>query len=226
MSQETGQYPITIGFTTKDMRKTVAYWRDTLGFKMAESWPDAENPKWVNFMLDRQSVMFGALLSPEESAKMCAGDAEREAIHKTLHEEFQRGQPGIGTILCLQVPDVDGYHATISKRGAKPTTKPKTQFYGLREFMIQDPNGYRVSFHTPVKVESCGSCGMPLKDAKPGQMYCGYCADDAGKLKPYEVVLEGTIQGFFMDMKKMPRPQAEKAAREHLAKMPAWAARK
>jgi hypothetical protein len=63
---------------------------------------------------------------------------------------------------------------------------------------------------------------MPLKDAAPGVMYCGYCTDSSGKLKPYDQVLEGTTQGYFMAMQKMPRPQAEKAAKDHLAKMPAW----
>jgi hypothetical protein len=57
-------------------------------------------------------------------------------------------------------------------------------------------------------------------------MYCQYCTDEKGALKPYEAVFEGTTQGYFMAMQKMPRPQAEKAAREHLAKMPAWKSRK
>jgi hypothetical protein len=35
-------------------------------------------------------------------------------------------------------------------------------------------------------------------------------------------VLEGTITGYFMGMQKMERSEAEKAAREHLATMPAW----
>ena len=46
---------------------------------------------------------------------------------------------------------------------------------------------------------------------------------DAGKLKPYTAVLEGTIQGDFMGMQTMERAAAEVAANEHLAKMPAWA---
>jgi hypothetical protein len=41
-------------------------------------------------------------------------------------------------------------------------------------------------------------------------------------LRPYEQVFEGTVTGFFMGMQKMERPAAEAAAKEHLAKMPAW----
>jgi hypothetical protein len=54
-------------------------------------------------------------------------------------------------------------------------------------------------------------------------MYCEHCTTDAGKLKPFVEVLEGTIQGYFMGMQNMERAEAEVAAKEHLAKMPAWA---
>jgi hypothetical protein len=57
-------------------------------------------------------------------------------------------------------------------------------------------------------------------------MYCQYCSDEKGKLRPYEQVFEGTVTGYFMGMQKMPGPAAEKAAKEHLAKMPAWQGRK
>ena len=61
------------------------------------------------------------------------------------------------------------------------------------------------------------------RDAKPGAMYCDYCTDDGGQLRPFEDILEGTITGYFMGMQKMERGPAEAAAKEHLAKMPAWA---
>jgi hypothetical protein len=53
-------------------------------------------------------------------------------------------------------------------------------------------------------------------------MYCDYCTDEEGKLRSFEDVLEGTIQGYFMGMQKMERGEAEVAAKEMLAKMPAW----
>ena len=104
-------------------------------------------------------------------------------------------------------------------------TSPKDQFYGQREFSVRDPGGYRLCFYAPITMESCQSCGMPMADAEPAQMYCGYCTDEKGKLRPYEQVLEGTVTGYFMGMQKLPRADAEKAAKAHLAKLPAWAGR-
>ena len=38
-------------------------------------------------------------------------------------------------------------------------------------------------------------------------------------------VFEGTVAGYFMAMQKLERAEAEVAAKEHLAKMPAWVGR-
>jgi hypothetical protein len=91
---------------------------------------------------------------------------------------------------------------------------------------VQDPDGYRFTFYSPVTMQTCQSCGCRSPPRSPARCNCQYCVDANGKLKPYETVFEGTTTGFFMAMKKMPRKDAEKAAREHLAKMPAWAAHK
>ncbi len=219
------QYPIAVSLTTKDIKKSLAFYRDTLGFELKESWPDPQNPLWASLLLDRQSVMIGALMPPDQVDKMCGGDPEAGQFMKTLAERLKSNRPGVGIYTYIQVPDIDAYHKKITAKGLKAPA-PKTQFYGIREVCLEDPDGYGYIFYTTVKLESCSSCGMPLADSKPGQMYCGYCADDAGKLKPYEVVLEGTVKGYFMGMKNLARPEAEKAAREHLSRMPAWAGRK
>lgn len=126
-------------------------------------------------------------------------------------------------MVYIRVDDVDAYYAEVIEKGGKAGCEPKNEFYGLRNFLIQDLDGYRLAFYAPVQMASCQSCGMPLTDAVEGQMYCGHCANEEGELHPFEAILEGTITGFFMGMQKMERGPAEVAAREHLAKMPAWA---
>jgi len=135
-----------------------------------------------------------------------------------------RDAPGGGVITYVQVHDVDGYHARCVELGADVAAEPRNEFYGLRNFPARDLDGYRLYFFSPVTMETCQSCGMPLTDAHPGQMYCHHCADADGKLKPYEEVFEGTVQGYFMGMQGMEREAAEAAAKEHLATMPAWGA--
>jgi len=216
---------MAVGLTCKDMKKSVAFYRDLLGFEMKESWPDEETPMWCNLVLGGQSVMLGASMDPAKAGEMCSGDPAEAELHTRLAEAFRQHPAGVGVSFYLHVDDIDAYDARIRAKGVEPLRAPKTQFYGIRETVVDDPDGYRLVFYTPVAMESCQSCGMPLADAQPGQMYCGYCTDEKGTLRPYQQVFEGTVTGYFMGMQKMERVQAERAAKEHLARMPAWAGR-
>lgn len=216
------QSPNSIMLTASDMKAAIDFYVNILGFVLSESWPNDDNPMWANLDLNGQSVMMGCPMEPDQVAGMCAGNAKELAWFQPVAEEWKSNKPGVGTMFYLQVEDVDGFHAEVQKRGGSPATDPKTQFYGLRDFGIIDPTGYRLIFYSPVIMDNCQSCGMPLADAKPGDMYCDYCTTESGKLKPFEEVLEGTIQGYFMGMQKMERAAAEVAAKEMLSKMPAW----
>ena len=216
---------MAVGLTCKDMQQSIAFYRDKLGFEMKESWPDEQAPMWCNMVLGGQSVMLGAAIDPAKAGEMCGDDPAELEIFTKLAQDFRAHPAGIGVSFYLQVPDVDAYDKEIRTKGVEPLREPKTQFYGIREVHVNDPDDYRLVFFHPVVLENCQSCEMPLADAEPGQMYCGYCTDDAGKLRPYEQVFEGTVTGFFMEMQKMERAEAEKAAAEHLKKMPAWAGR-
>ncbi len=223
MSSE-DRFGMCVMLTCRDVKASAAFYAK-LGFEMKESWPTPEDPMWANLVLAGQSVMIGAAMDPAEVGNMCEGDAATEKYWKASSEAFRDHPSGVGIQVYLQVDDVDAYHVEVKKNGIAPETEPKTQFYGIRDFAVNDLDGYRLVFHTPVAMESCQSCGMPIADGAPGQMYCQYCTNEKGELKPYEAVFEGTVQGYFMGMQKMERPAAEEAAKEHLSKMPAWIAR-
>ncbi|HGY90937.1 MAG TPA: hypothetical protein ENK43_07180 [Planctomycetes bacterium] len=225
MGQHLDRYPNSPMLTSRDVRKSLDFYTKILGFSLDECWPDEAHPMWASLSKDRQCLMVGC--PPQE--EMCAAKElaeDRRAWWSDLKKAFESHPAGVGVALYFTVPDVDALHASIIEKGGSPATTPENQFYGLREFGVVDPDGYHLVFYTPIAMSTCQSCGMPLTDAKPGQMYCSYCTDDNGNLKPYEEILEGTIQGYFMGMQNMERPQAEVAAKEHLSKMPAWSARK
>jgi GNAT superfamily N-acetyltransferase/catechol 2,3-dioxygenase-like lactoylglutathione lyase family enzyme len=54
------------------------------------------------------------------------------------------GQPG--TWLCLWVDDVDTYYDTIKAKGAKILSPPETMEWGMREMIVEDPDGHRIRF--------------------------------------------------------------------------------
>ena len=207
---------MSIMLTAKDVSASVSHYVDKLGFTLDESWPSAEAPMWASLSLHGQTVMVGG-----EPTKAGCGEGPEADFFMASGAAFKKAAGG-GMMIYLQVPDVDAYHADITKRGAKPAAAPRNEFYGMRDFPIQDLDGYRLCFYHPLIMESCQSCGMPLSDSKPGDMYCSHCLDDTGHLRPFEAIFEGTVAGYFMGMQKMQRAEAEVAAQKHLASMPAW----
>ena len=227
MGEVDARFPNSTMLTCKSVKDSIAFYRDTLGFRVDECWPDAKEPQWASLSLRGQTVMVGGAMTEEHlDGPMCAqASAEERAWWKQQIREFSEHRPGVGILSYFAVDDVDAFHAAVIGRGGRPRTRPVSQFYGIREFLIEDPSGYRLVFYNPIRLAECQSCGMPLEGAEPGEMYCRYCTDESGALRPYEQVLEGTTTGYFMGMKGMPRAEAAEAARAHLSKMPAWVGR-
>ncbi len=210
--EETCQ-PMSLHFTAKNVPAAVKFYTDVLGFALKTAWPSEGDPMWASLELEGQTIMLGAHMEQP------SGPATKFLTE--LNEDWKKA-PGGGVLVYLRVDDVDSYYEEVVEKGARPACKPKDEFYGLRNFLIQDLDGYRLAFYAPLQMTSCQSCSMPLTDAKEGQMYCEHCTDEDGQLRPFEAILEGTIRGYFMGMQKMERAAAEVAAKEHLAKMPAW----
>ncbi len=223
MTKTSEHFPISVILTVRDAKASIAFYREKLGFELEACWPDEQHPMWANLMLDGQSVMIGGTFTAEDVSKQCASDPA-ELAHKLRQiDDLAKHKRGVGIATYVMVPDIDAWHATVTKKGVKSNGAPKTQFYGIREVQLEDPDGYSFMFYSPVALANCQSCSMPMTDAKPGAMYCAYCVDEQGKLRSYETILEGCISGYFIPMQKLSRPDAEKAARELLKKQPAWA---
>jgi len=218
MSRCADKSPNSAHLTCKDTKAALAFYRDVLGFQVDAAWPDEESPLWVSLSLNGQVMMLGAA---PEGGEHCEGMGE---FHTANLETWKRAAGG-GVFFYFMVDDVDAYCAKVKERGGKLAFEPRDEFYGLRNFALTDGEGYSLIFYVPIRMESCQSCGMPLANAEPGQMYCQYCTDESGKLKSYEEIFEGTVTGYFMGMQKLGREEAEAAATEHLAKMPAWLCR-
>ncbi|MDP6520134.1 MAG: VOC family protein [Planctomycetota bacterium] len=212
---------MSVHLSCADMNTSLRYYRDVLGFELKESWPDAENPIWASLVLQGQTLMIGGAMTPETLESCKTGNLTD--WHREQAGMWGKNPVGVGIQTYFQVDDIDTYHAELATRDARLQSEPTTQFYGIRDIIVTDPDGYTMIFFSPVKMDDCQSCGMPLANAEPGTMYCQYCSNASGGLRPYEEVFEGTVTGYFMAMQKMDRPTAEVAAKEHLAKMPAWA---
>ncbi|MFA6601925.1 MAG: VOC family protein [Candidatus Paceibacterota bacterium] len=58
---------------------------------------------------------------------------------------------GLGIYSYVEVDDVDAYYAYVLTKGIEPRTQPKTWPWGKREFVVKDPDGYKLVFFSSVK---------------------------------------------------------------------------
>jgi len=120
-----------------DMRRAMAFWLDVCGFttimaarddgKTVDQSP-AEGANYVFMILIRDGV---ELMLQEE---------------KNLRGELQGGpreRPrGLSCTYYIEVEGVDAVHAHMSARAPdRVRAAPKTSWYGMREFVVEDPDG-------------------------------------------------------------------------------------
>lgn len=56
---------------------------------------------------------------------------------------------GLGMYIYLRVDDLDDQFKKLVKAGFKPHTQPKDWSWGNREFILKDPDGYKLCFWQP-----------------------------------------------------------------------------
>src|SRR5688500_11939165 len=61
------------------------------------------------------------------------------------------GDKGRGVYVYIRVDNVDIAYKTILDKGIKPRTQPKNWPWGNREFIVKDPDGYKLCFYHPIE---------------------------------------------------------------------------
>ena len=61
-------------------------------------------------------------------------------------KEATKKNKGAGLYLNVSVDDVDVFYNGLLKKGLKPSSNPRDWPWGNREFVIRDPDGYKLVF--------------------------------------------------------------------------------
>ena len=56
------RFPNSLGLTVRDMKKSLAFYRDRIGFEMKECWPSADAPMWASLQLGGQVLMLSQVM--------------------------------------------------------------------------------------------------------------------------------------------------------------------
>jgi lactoylglutathione lyase len=112
------------GFTVDDIEKSLAWYRDVLGFHVNERW-----------------VQEGKLAGVE----MMAGTV----IFMLSQDDWKKGRDrakGEGVrIYCTTAQDVDVLAKRIKAHGGTLTQEPRDQPWGMRDIALVDPDGYKIT---------------------------------------------------------------------------------
>jgi uncharacterized glyoxalase superfamily protein PhnB len=192
----------------RNMKQTIEFYKNSLGFKMGMTFPDAGNPEYADLSKDGMVLMF----IPVENV----GIGKEERL-------------GVGVNIYMQIDgDLDEYYNELKNKGVNIVVDIKDEPYGIRDFTVEDINGYRLTFNQVSKaVKICMSCGMPMTKPEdfgggnPENLYCVYCSKPDGSLKSREEVFKGIVN-FMMMSQKMDKGTAESAAKKRMSNMPAW----
>jgi len=116
---------IAPSLTATDLQRSIAFYRDVLGFIIGDEWREK-----------------GALLGVELHAGA--------VTFMLSQDDFAKGrdrQKGVGTrFYCSTAQDIDRFAAQIRERGGVLDQEPKDMPWGSRVFMISDPDGFKLTF--------------------------------------------------------------------------------
>jgi catechol 2,3-dioxygenase-like lactoylglutathione lyase family enzyme len=69
---------------------------------------------------------------------------QRKEDKKEFQKEANAEPRGSGIYINVSVGDVDEYYKTVVDKGLKPSSEPRDWPWGAREFVIRDPDGYKL----------------------------------------------------------------------------------
>lgn len=93
---------------------------------------------------------FGLVRSDDEHSVVRLGDFEIWLVNMRDEDIFSgdafASEKGKGLYVYIEVEDVDATYKSFLKLGITPHTEPKDWHWGNREFIIKDPDGYKLCF--------------------------------------------------------------------------------
>ncbi len=161
-------YPNSVHLTVANIKKSIKFFTEKVGFTLEMTFPNPKKPAFAKLSLDGQIVLLGVSMSVDDAKKFDMSKEELAIVKKDA-KAFAKSAHGVGTAFYICVPDVDAHCKVAKKKKVEILASPKTQFYGMREYIAEDPDGYRFVFYTRVVAEQPNGSGRPASTNQPGE---------------------------------------------------------
>ena len=111
-------------FTVNDLDRSLAWYRDVLGFSVDERW-------------ERDGKLMGVSLQAGDVTFMIGQDDWKKGRDRKKGEGFR--------LYCTTTQDVDALARRIQSRGGMLDQEPQDQPWGSRDFSLTDPDGFKIT---------------------------------------------------------------------------------
>ena len=125
----------------RDVPRSIAFYVDGLGFELKDSATAEDGLFWARVQRDACVLMLchrpWRFMGDDEDAEH---EHDENGRHVYRVNAVQQGE--LNLVTNLYVDDVNATYDELRSRGVEPLDEPEDQFYGVREFLICDPDGY------------------------------------------------------------------------------------
>lgn len=118
---------VTVGLTVNDISRSLAWYRDVLGFTVADEWRVKGELRGVEMKAGTVFIFLG-----QDDWKKGRDRIKGEGIR----------------LYCRTAQNVDRLAADIKTRGGVLSHEPQTQPWGERDFGLVDPDGFKITITT------------------------------------------------------------------------------
>jgi uncharacterized glyoxalase superfamily protein PhnB len=117
-------------FTVNDVEKSVRFYRDILGFVVKERWMKEGKLQGVEMAAGAVTFMLGQ-------------DDWKKGRNRQKGEAFR--------LYCVTAQNVDRLAQAILARGGELAQGPTDQPWGMRDFAVADPDGFKITIAAELK---------------------------------------------------------------------------
>jgi YD repeat-containing protein len=115
-------------FTVNNLGKSLAFYRDVLGFAVEQTW-------------DEEGEVTGVSLRAGSVSFMIGQDDWKKGRNRSKGEGFR--------MFCMTDKNVDAIAKAIAQRGGKLDSGPRDQPWGVRDISVTDPDGFKITIAAP-----------------------------------------------------------------------------
>jgi uncharacterized glyoxalase superfamily protein PhnB len=117
---------LSVSFTVNDLEKSLAWYRDVLGFRVSDRW-------------EREGTLMGVELTAGKGVVMLGQDDWKKGKDRAKGEGFR--------LYTETTQDVDRLAGQITARGGTLSQELRDEPWGARAFGIEDPDGFKITIY-------------------------------------------------------------------------------